>query len=178
MKPTVTAMTTWAMIAAIGCAWTLSIPPLLAQTGSKPESQSPAIVGDPVAVEYVVLRGKAESLETKSSDPTCANFAERPVSVAAFVGSSVKEIRVVRTAPKTDAPATDEIQQTLGKVWRGKSQSASCFIDWAEPTYWTIEAVVEFSDGTRSEIVTDGWHVAFQSHDGKSWFIRLLPAAQ
>jgi len=74
---------------------------------------------------------------------------------------------------------TDEERRTSVKtVWQGEFQTASCFINWDEEASWSIEAVAEFYDGRQSELITDGSHVALQDHDGKSWFFRLLPAAQ
>jgi hypothetical protein len=41
-----------------------------------------------------------------------------------------------------------------------------------------LEAVIEFEDGKRSALITDGEHVALQDHESKNWFFRLLPDAQ
>lgn len=92
------------------------------------------------------------------------------------MGGRVKTITIVRFAGPT--MGSSNVQEAVRKVWEGKFQSSSCFVDWAEPTMWSIEARVDFEDGTRGVLITDGSHVAFQGHDGKSWFLRLLPAAQ
>jgi hypothetical protein len=51
-------------------------------------------------------------------------------------------------------------------------------IVWDEGTWWSIESAVEFEDGKKGLLITDGLHVALRDHDGKNWFFRLLPAAQ
>jgi hypothetical protein len=98
--------------------------------------------------------------------------------VADFVGGTVKDIRVVRFTRMRNSPTHEELRNSVRKVWQGEFQSASCQIGWAEVTPWSIEVIVEFEDGKRSELITGGSHVALQDRDGKSWFFRLLPAAQ
>lgn len=154
----------------------LLAPPMFAHDPAKSPPAIPTIVGDPVAADDGVLRQKAEALQHTSCNRY--RYLEHPTSVADFVGGLVKDIRIVHFSPEGNAPSNEELRNTLGKVWQGKFQTASCFIDWAEGTSWSLEAVVEFYDGTQSGIVTDGSHVAFQDHDGNSWFVRLLPAAQ
>jgi hypothetical protein len=41
-----------------------------------------------------------------------------------------------------------------------------------------VEASIEFEDGKRSSLVTDGGHVRVQDRTGKYWFMRLAPAVQ
>lgn len=101
-----------------------------------------------------------------------------PKTVAELVGGWPKTIRVTRLVPSTGHATDEEIRCDLTKVWAGKFQSASCETDWAEGTFWRIDATVEFFDGKRSIFLTDGSHVEVQDHDGKYWFLRLLPAAQ
>jgi hypothetical protein len=101
--------------------------------------------------------------------------------VGDFVGGNVKSIRVLRTAPfrpGTKPPTPDEVRQRLKAVWQRKFQVAFCQIAWAEMTFWSVAAVVEFEDGKQSPLITDGVHVALQNYNGNSAFFRLLPAAQ
>jgi hypothetical protein len=44
---------------------------------------------------------------------------------------------------------------------------------WAEVTLWNIEASVEYEDGKRALVLTDGWHIEVQDREGKQWFTRL-----
>jgi len=100
------------------------------------------------------------------------------MTVAQFVGGKVKTIRVVRFAEPRNTPTHRELRDAVRKVWEGKFQGVSCQIGWDEGTFWTIEAVVEFEDGKRGELITDGVHVAMQDHNGNSWFLRFLPSTQ
>ncbi len=155
--------------------WVL-IPPLsFAQDKAKSPIAPPLILGDPGATDAAELRQTAESLQRKSCE---GRYLNRPTSVADFIGGRIKDIRVVRFDRAIGFSATEELRNSVRKVWLGEFQYAACQINWAEFSLWSIEAIVEFEDGKRSELLTDGSHVALQDHDGKSWFFRLLPAAQ
>jgi len=97
-----------------------------------------------------------------------------PRSVADSMGGRVKTIRVLRFA----TPANISPRDVVRKVWNGKFETSTCYVDWAEMTFWTLEARVEFQDGRQGLLITDGMHVVLQDHDGMTWFLRLLPAAQ
>ena len=155
----------------------LALSPLSAQDQKKSSAPSPTILGNPVPVDYRELRHKAEALEDSSCDGRDRGLYNT-ISVADFVGGQVKDIRIVRFDPKSKFVTNEERRATLKTVWQGEFRTASCFINWAEGASWSIEAVVEFYDGRRSELITDGSHIALQDHDGKGWFFRLLPAAQ
>jgi hypothetical protein len=145
------------------------------------EASQPAIVVDSVGVsDYGELIRAADRLESASCNGGY-HYLERPTTVGDFVGGKVKSIRVLRTAPLrpgTTPPTADETRQKLRRVWQGKFRAAFCQIAWAEFTFWSIEAVLEFEDGKRSPLITDGVHVALQDHNGNSVFFRLFPAAQ
>jgi len=154
----------------------LSLEPLEASDANLPA----IIVDSPAASKYGEMTKAARELE----NPVCNggyHFLEHSTTVGDFVGGKVKTIRVLRTAPfrpLAKPPTQDETRQKLKRVWQGKFQQFACQIDWAEGTFWSIEAVVEFGDGKRSPVVTDGVHVALQDHNGNSAFLRLFPAAQ
>ena len=42
---------------------------------------------------------------------------------------------------------------------------------------WSIESTLEFKDGKKGLLITDGEHVAVRDHGGKSCFFRLWPGA-
>ncbi len=105
-------------------------------------------------------------------------YLDHPMTVGQFEGGRVTAIRVVRFADRKSAPTHRQLRDVVRKVWEGKFQGVSCQIEWDEGAIWSIEAVVEFEDGQRSELITDGVHVALQDHNGKSRFFRLLPDAQ
>jgi hypothetical protein len=145
------------------------------------DANMPSIIVDSAMVtDYGELRKAADGLQ----HPSCNGgyrYLEHPTTVADFVGGKVKAIRVLHTTPLrpgTKPPVPEETRQKLKRVWQGKFQAPSCQIDWAEMTFWSIEAVIEFEDGKRSPLITDGVHVALQDHSGNSAFFRLFPAAQ
>lgn len=154
----------------------LSLEPLESSDAHLP----PIVVDSMVASDYRELIKAATKLES----PSCNGgyrYLEHPTTVGEFVGGAVKTIRVLRTAPFRPGakPVTpEETRQKLKRVWQGKFQVPSCQIDWAEPAFWSIEAVVEFEDGKQSPLITDGGHVALRDHNGDGWFFRLFPAAQ
>jgi hypothetical protein len=145
------------------------------------DANLPPIVVDPVPADYREVTKTVQTLENAPCNGGY-RYLEHPTTVADFVGGKVKTIRVFRTgrfSPGTNPVTTpDETRQSLKRVWQGKFQSAFCQIAWAEGAFWSIEAVVEFEDGKRSMLITDGVHVALQDHNGKSAFFRLFPAAQ
>jgi hypothetical protein len=145
------------------------------------DANLPAIAVDSLTVgDYGELAKAVNGLE-KASCNGGYHYLEQPKAVGEFVGGRVKTIRVLRTAPFRPGikPLTlDETRQEVKRVWQGKFKAAFCQIAWAEATFWSVQAVVEFDDGKRSPLITDGVHVALQDHDGNSAFFRLFPAAQ
>lgn len=95
------------------------------------------------------------------------------MSVGLFVGDRVKTVRVALRPESKLTPG--EVRDKLRKVWRGRFWDASCEMRWAEMTLWNIAASIEFEDGGRSSITTDGLsHVAIQDREGKVWYLRLI----
>jgi hypothetical protein len=94
---------------------------------------------------------------------------DRPVSIESFVGGKVKAIRVQYDPTLTPSQIRDEVR----KVWLGLFTEAYSSIMWSEMNRWNIKASVEFEDGERTWILTDGIHVQVQDREGKYWFIRL-----
>jgi hypothetical protein len=113
----------------------------------------------------------------------CTNRIEpdRPMTVAELAGQTqypVRDIRVRRYFsgdPPTSERATSEM---LAKVWQSKFDSAECFQTWDVGNFWSISAAIEYFIGAPGELITDGSDVYIKDHDGKTWFLRLLPAAQ
>jgi hypothetical protein len=100
-------------------------------------------------------------------------FFDRYLSIESFVGGKVKWIHVVRYDPKLTSV---QIREEVQRVWLGVFWDASSYLGWAEGTIWNIEVSVEYEDGKRSSLITDGVHVRVQDREGKYWFIRLWPA--
>ena len=145
---------------------------------AKSETTSPPILVDSKLVsDFAELSRKAKTLEDASCNGG-SRYLEHPTTVGDFVGGKVKTIRVVHSASRKSPPTAEELRKSLRMVWQGKFQVAFCQVAWAELTLWSIESIVEFEDGKRRALITDGVHVALQDHDGKNWFFRLFPAAQ
>ncbi len=141
----------------------------------KPQSDKRNHGADPKLWDSV--KRAQQACKTQSSPPGGAAF-NVPRSVGESMGGRVKTIMVLRSAvPGWPPRPTSKVRETLRKVWNGKFDGASCFPFWAEHTFWPIEAELEFEDGTHGLLITDGWHVVFQDHDGRIWFLRLMPNA-
>lgn len=95
------------------------------------------------------------------------------ISVEAFVGGRVKSVRVV-AYDQALTPA--QVKEEFRKVWLGVFRSPSCFIPWDEGGSWNLRAVVEFEDGKRTSLLTDGGHVEVQDREGNYWYLREWPA--
>jgi hypothetical protein len=144
------------------------------------DANLPPITIDSAAADYREATKTVQTLENRSCNGGY-RFLEHPTTVADFVGGKVKTIHVLRigrlgAGAKPVTP--DETRQRFKRVWQGKFQVAFCQTPWQEAAFWSMEAVVEFEDGKRSTLITDGVHVALQDHNGNSAFFRLFPAAQ
>lgn len=114
---------------------------------------------------WLSRRGEWEAL--------CLISFDHDVSIGAFVGGDVKYVRVVHYDPKL---TTLQIQDEVQKMWRSVFRDGACAIMWSEGNRWNIEAAIEYEDGKRSLIFTDGGaHVQVQDRDGKYWYIRRIP---
>jgi hypothetical protein len=113
----------------------------------------------------------APSLENRKYwEPWPMITLDRAVSIGSFVGGTAKAIRVLSYDPRlTPSQIRDEVR----KVWLGLFTEAYSSIMWSEMNRWNIKASVEFQDGKRTWILTDGIHVQVQDREGKYWFIRL-----
>lgn len=100
-------------------------------------------------------------------------YFDHYLSIESFVGGKVKWIHVVRYDPRL---TPSQIQEEVQKVWLGVFWTSSSYLGWAEGSMWNIETSVEYEDGKRSSLLTDGLHVRVQDREGKHWFIRLWPA--
>ena len=95
------------------------------------------------------------------------------VSLEDFVGGKVKAIRVTAY---DDRNTPDQIKDEVLNAWFGHFHYVTCQIDWDEMTLWNVRAVVEFEDGAKGSLLTDGGHVRIQDREGKSWYLREWPA--
>jgi hypothetical protein len=105
-------------------------------------------------------------------------YSRQPISVEAIAGAKVKRIVVGHIDQSQTPIRPEQIQNIVERVWTGTFQTRSCHILWAEATFWTLQAELEFEDGSVGLLLTDGHHVALRDRNGNNWFLRLLPAAQ
>ncbi len=105
-------------------------------------------------------------------------YSQQPISVEAIAGAKVKRIVIGHIDQSKTPIRPEQIQDTVEQVWTGTFQTRSCHILWAEATFWTLQADLEFEDGSVGLLLTDGHHVALRDRNGNNWFLRLLPAAQ
>lgn len=95
------------------------------------------------------------------------------LSVESFAGGKVKLLKVTRTSSQL---TQEQIRKEVRKVWLGVFFDAAAQIGWSEASFWNVEASIEFEDGRKGLLLTDGGHVCIQDHDGRRWFMRLWPA--
>jgi hypothetical protein len=107
-------------------------------------------------------------------------WLDQPTTVEHFAGGRLKTIRVIHYAAPGGgkAPSPGEVGNKVLNVWQGKFRAAFCSLPWSEGTWWTSESTLEFEEGKRGTLITDGVHVFLRDRDGKPWFFRLYPAAQ
>ena len=124
--------------------------------------------------------------------PQCEDAAgsirlERYKPLEDFIGKGAEAIRVNSlagipmrlpdgSAVSSTAISPEAIRAIVLQVWRGLFRSATCRVMWAESTWWGIGATVEYEDGSRADLLTDGGHVGVRDRKGRTWYIRLWPA--
>jgi hypothetical protein len=128
--------------------------------------------------DYSVIARRIKDFEHLPCKTNATKYNTHAINISDFVGAKVSRIFVLHTAPKEKPFTNAELTALLIKVWQGQFQSASCYIPWAEATYWSVGAAMEFTDSSQAGLLTDGTHVAIQNHSGQTFFLRLLPAAQ
>jgi hypothetical protein len=166
-------------IASITLAWLALSSLSQAQNPAKPGSDSfPILVGSATVADNRELAAQVKTMEGVSCGDTSRRVSQ-PTALKDFVGGRVKTIRVVHYARERNISKPVRLRALVSKVWQGSFlDQPACGIVWDEGTWWSIESTVEFEDGKRGLLITDGSHVALRDHDGRNWFFRLLPAAQ
>jgi len=154
--------------------------PLLsqAQNRAEPDSSLPRIlVGSATVIGEGELAARVEKMEGVSCGDT-SRRVNHPTAVKDFVGARVKTIRVLHYTRERNFSKPAEVQALVSKVWQGNFlDQAACGILWDEMAFWSIESTLEFKDGKKGLLITDGEHVAVRDHDGKNWFFRLWPGS-
>jgi hypothetical protein len=162
----------WIALITLGCFFL----PLLshAQNRAEPESDLPRIL---VSSAKVIGAGELAARVEKMEGASCGDTSRRvnhTTAVKDFVGARVKTIRVLHYARERNFSKPVEVRALVSKVWQGSFlDQPACGIVWDEGTWWSIESALEFKDGKKGLLITDGEHVAIRDHEGKSWFFRL-----
>jgi hypothetical protein len=166
-------------IASITLAWFALHSFSQTQNPAKPGPDSPTIlVGSATVADNGELAAQVKIMEGVSCGDT-SRRVNQPTAVKDFVGGRVKTIRVVHYAWERNISKLVQVRALVSKVWQGSFlDQPACGIVWDEGTWWSVESAVEFEDGKKGLLITDGSHVALRDHDGQNWFFRLLPAAQ
>jgi hypothetical protein len=95
-------------------------------------------------------------------------------NVSDLAAGKVKTIRVLHTNSTFKPAQPEELQRMLLKVWLSTTlECCSCGIIWDEGNFWSVDAALEFEDGKKGILITDGTHVAMQDHDGRKLFFRI-----
>ena len=148
----------------------------LALTGPvhSPTGTAPIVTDGMTTGEFGQILEKARAMEKAKSCGRRMLEEGKPFSLEELAGAKVKRIRVVRaeTYKIWPAPKPEEVRATVEKIWSRKFGWMACQIEWDEGALWSIQAELEFEDGKKGVLITDGWHVALQDHDGHNWFVR------
>lgn len=69
----------------------------------------------------------------------------------------------------------EQIRASIVQVWSGLFRHAACYLGWSEGSWWNMEASVEYPNGDRASLLTDGGHVHLKDRHGRILFTRLWP---
>lgn len=162
-----------AALSCLLCGWSVQ-----AQEHTNTASSLPMIV---VSTARSADRASMAAFADRMNRVPCGKapvYSQEPIRVEAIAGGKVKRIVVERVSQDKTPMRPEQIEDTVKRVWTGAFQTRACQIIWAEGTFWSIEASLEFEDGGAGLLLTDGQHVALRDRGGNNWFLRLLPAAQ
>jgi hypothetical protein len=147
------------------------------------------VQGQSVQLPRIVVKsavsddGNLIAADVKRLDHTdCKQVPSRynsETSVSELAAGKVKTIRVLHTLSTFKPAKAEDIRRMLLQVWLSKTnECCACGIEWDEGTFWSIDAALEFEDGRKGILITDGTHVAMQDHDGRKLFFRISAAAK
>jgi len=64
------------------------------------------------------------------------------------------------------------VEKTLRQLWDSRAEGPSDRITWAEGEHWSIDAQIEYRNGRKGRLVTDGAHTCIEDAAGRVWFFR------
>lgn len=92
-----------------------------------------------------------------------------------FASRQLRRIKVVRWVPGLNTRTGAMVRATLLELAHHRRPEALAgAITWQEPTIWTIEAKLEFSEDPSLPMFADGPHVCIVDEAGAPWFFRML----
>ena len=93
-----------------------------------------------------------------------------------FPDRQIRRITVIRYVAGWDAQTQEVVRRKLFELTRRELEPPMSQILWSEMTTWSIQATMEFSEGSIVQILTDGSHTCVIDEAGKPWFFRISPA--
>jgi hypothetical protein len=148
----------------------------------------PIILGTPIVVPESLLLHEVQSMSVQS----CQGIAEADRSripaptLQDLLGAKVKEIDIVRVTPNPSSmpsvtgtftpPAVTAIKRAL----RRRISTSDCAqhplatASGQIPFSGAVQADIQFEDGIKRKLITDGSSVAVQDRTGRTWFLRLV----
>jgi len=137
---------------------------------NKEEKRSPIATDGMTTGKFGQIPEKVRAMDQAKSCGRRMWEEGKPFRLEELAGAKVKRIRVLRAEPYKISP--EQARATIEKVWSRKFAWLACQIGWDETALWSVEAELEFEDGKKGALITDGWHVAIQDHEGHNWFVR------
>lgn len=143
----------------------------------------PILLGTPVVVPENLLQSEVHSLSPHGCDGVAtAEHFRVPLGTLQDIlgGAKVKEIQIVRVTPtQASTPSVTGVYTppavlAIKRALRRRIQDGGCTLSWAEPVGWTVQADIQFEDGIKRKLFTNGTYVAAQDRTGRTWFLRLV----
>jgi len=102
---------------------------------------------------------------------------ERPKGLRGlFLGREMERMIVIRYIPGRLAQTEDVVRRHLFELNRRQLEDPFGEIMWSEGALFTIDAVIQFSEGPTVRLLTDGSHSCLIDEAGRPWFFRISPA--
>lgn len=141
----------------------------------------PIVLGTPVTVPENLMQLEVRSISTLGCEGVPSNeHARVPANTLQdLLGGKVKEIQVIRvtplqpSAPQVTGLYTPPAVLAVKRALRRRIQDGNCAQVWTERPAWTVQADIQFEDGIKRKLFTDGTFVAAQDRSGRAWFLRL-----
>ena len=94
---------------------------------------------------------------------------------ALFPGQELRRIVVIRYSATASGLTPERVRMALFELSRREIETPTGFINWSEMNTWSIDAQIEFSNGPKMRMLTDGSHTCLIDEAGRPWFFRISP---